>query len=334
MSSSAAPATAVQRTARMLALVPYISKRPGITLDELAKAFGVTAQQVQADLYTLMMCGEPGYYPDQLIDVVMDDADSHVSIGYDAGITHTVRLSPREVVTLTTALQALAATPGVSDTDAVQSALAKIVAITETDPAVIRVQPEDTGSAAQTVRRALDAQQRLRLTYYTASRDATSTRDVDPIRLLTMDGRSYLEGYCYQAESVRRFRLDRIDAAELLDLPAQQSLWIDDTAPDSMFRPGSDAPTVTMRLARSAAWVAEYYYSERVDTAPDDATTLVRIPGSSDEWIIRLALSLGGQAHIEDRPDLADEVQRRAREALALYESDATVTGDGHEQAH
>ena len=65
--------TATDRLARMLALVPYISRRPGVAIGELAAEFGVSAEQIGADLNLLMVCGLPGYYPDDLIDVVLDD---------------------------------------------------------------------------------------------------------------------------------------------------------------------------------------------------------------------------------------------------------------------
>ena len=38
-----------------------------------------------------------------------------------------------------------------------------------------------------------------------------------------------------------------------------------------------------------------------------------------DDWLVRLVLSLGGDAVLEDRPELADAVARRAEEALTAY---------------
>ena len=40
---------------------------------------------------------------------------------------------------------------------------------------------------------------------------------------------------------------------------------------------------------------------------------------AGDEWLARLVLSLGGDAVIEDRPEVAELVARRAEEALAAY---------------
>ena len=58
------------------------------------------------------------------------------------------------------------------------------------------------------------------MTYYSASRDAVSERIVDPVRIVLVDNYSYLQAWCRQAEGVRLFRFDRIDAAVQLDEPA------------------------------------------------------------------------------------------------------------------
>ena len=118
--------TATDRLARMLALVPYISRRPGVAIAELAGEFGVSTAQISSDLDLLMVCGLPGYYPDDLIDVVLDDDGGTVAIAFDAGIERPVRLTGDEAFALTIALRALAELPGLVDAAAVHSALAKL----------------------------------------------------------------------------------------------------------------------------------------------------------------------------------------------------------------
>ena len=156
--------TATERLARMLALVPYISRRPGVAIGELATEFGVSAEQVGADLDLLMVCGLPGYYPDDLIDVVLDDDGGTVAIAFDAGIERPVRLTSDEAFALTVALRALAELPGLVDAEAVHSALAKLEnaggrsldagGADGTD--AVRVVPADPAPALGPVRQALD----------------------------------------------------------------------------------------------------------------------------------------------------------------------------------
>jgi proteasome accessory factor C len=307
----------------MLALVPYISRRPGVAIGELATEFGVSTEQVEADLDLLMVCGLPGYYPDDLIDVVLDDDGGTVAIAFDAGLERPVRLTADEAFALIVALRALAELPGLVDAAAVHSALAKLEQLggrgaTGTD--AVRVVPADPAPALGLVRQALDETRRIWIRYYTASRDAVTERTVDPLRLLVTDGHSYLEAYCHLAGAIRHFRVDRIEEVRLLDEPAQATLWVDSDIPERIFHPDPQIPPVTMILTIGARWVAEYYPMEEITELGEPVGALrVRMRAGGDEWLARLVLSLGGDAVVVDRPELAGLVAGRAGEALAAY---------------
>ncbi|MEP6561015.1 MAG: YafY family protein [Nakamurella sp.] len=315
--------TAADRLARMLALVPYISRRPGVGINDLAAEFGVSNEQLAADLNLLMVCGLPGYYPDDLIDVVLDDDGGTVAIAFDAGIERPVRLTADEAFALTVALRALAELPGLVDAEAVHSALAKLAQLggrAAADTDAVRVVPADPAPALGVVRQALDETRRIWIRYYTASRDQVTERTVDPLRLLVTDGHSYLEAYCHLAGAIRHFRVDRIDEVRLLDEPAQATLWVDSDIPERIFHPDPQIPPVTLTLSGGARWVAEYYPMDEITELAEPAGALrVRMRANGDEWLARLVLSLGGEAVIEDRPELVGLVAERAEQALAQY---------------
>ena len=65
--------------------------------------------------------------------------------------------------------------------------------------------------------RALAGHRRLHLRYLVPARDEATERDVDPMRVVNLDAHWYLEGWCHRAEDVRLFRIDRIEAIEVLD---------------------------------------------------------------------------------------------------------------------
>ncbi len=317
--------TATDRLARMLSLVPYVARRPGVAISELADEFGVDADQIGSDLNLLMVCGLPGYYPDDLIDVVLDDDDGTVSIAFDAGIERPVRLTADEAFALTVALRALAELPGLVDAQAVHSALAKLEqaagparGVDATD--AVRVVPADPSPALGLVRQALDESRRIWIRYYTASRDTVTERSVDPLRLLVTDGHAYLEAYCHLAGAIRHFRIDRIDEVRLLDEPAQRTLWVDSEIPERIFHPDPARPPVALVLTGAARWVAEYYPMDDVTELAEPAGAVrVSMRVNSDEWLARLVLSLGGDGLPEDRPDLAALVADRAEQALSAY---------------
>ena len=126
------------------------------------------------------------------------------------------------------ALRSLVEMPGMVDPSSAQRAIAKIEDAAGSAAARAIGQDRDTSPApdiaedpiAATVRAALADKTALRLTYYSASRDAVSERIVDPVRIVLVDNYSYLQAWCRQAEGVRLFRFDRIDAAVQLDEPA------------------------------------------------------------------------------------------------------------------
>ena len=52
--------TSADQVARLLALIPYLQARPGITLADAAAAFSISQKQLMADLWVAFMCGLPG----------------------------------------------------------------------------------------------------------------------------------------------------------------------------------------------------------------------------------------------------------------------------------
>jgi predicted DNA-binding transcriptional regulator YafY len=67
---------------------------------------------------------------------------------------------------------------------------------------------------------ACQKQYSVQMTYYTASRDATSDRKFDPYLLHLYRGTNpYVIGYCHARREIRWFRVDRIQALTCLDEP-------------------------------------------------------------------------------------------------------------------
>ena len=100
---------------------------PGIGVGQAAADFGVTEAQLRRDLQLLWMCGLPGHGPGDLIDLSFEG--DTVSVIFDAGMSRPLRLTAEEALALVVALRTLAETPGITDTDAVQRALAKVEAV-------------------------------------------------------------------------------------------------------------------------------------------------------------------------------------------------------------
>ena len=305
---------------RLLALVPYLLARPGVRLAEVAADFGVSEDRLRKDLNLLWVCGLPGHGPGDLIDVEFEGET--VTLTEPAGVTRPLRLTVEEALALIVALRALSETPGLEERDAVDRALAKVeqaagAAAGAADRVEIAVEGE--ARVLPVAQAALEQGRALHLSYYVPGRDETTERDVDPLRLLLVEGRSYLEAWCRLVESVRLFRLDRVHEVALLDEPSAPPADVQprDLA-QGLFRPGPDDLIVTLALRPGAAWVADYHPCESVTETADGGLT-VRLRARDTSWVRRLVLRLGDQGHVLAPEELAQAVRDDAALALAAY---------------
>ncbi len=307
-----------ERLPRLLALVPYLQARPNIEVATAAADFGVTEAQLRRDLTLLWMCGLPGHGPGDLIDLSFEG--DTVSVIFDAGMSRPLRLTAEEALALVVALRTLAETPGLADTDAVQRALAKIEAVTagEVDDATVAVELDQWQRLLPLLQRAVDDGRALQMRYYSASRDDTSVRVVDPLRVLEADGRTYLEAWCRQAEGMRVFRLDRMDDVTLLDEPAAvpAGVQLRDLS-EGVFQPASEHLLVGLRVGPAYAWVADYYPAE--DVTSDGAGLRIELRVADPGWVRALVLGSAGQVEVLSPDWLAEALRTEADRALAAY---------------
>jgi proteasome accessory factor C len=318
-----------ERLPRLLSLVPYLLAHPGVSIAVAAADFGIGEKQLRRDLELLWMCGLPGYGPGDLVDLSF--TGDTVTVTEDAGMRRPLRLTTAEGTALLVALRTLGDLPGMVDTDAVRRATAKIERAVGGDAGggvAVDVSPQEQATTAA-VREALESRRALRIRYYTAGRDDVTHRTVDPMRLLLVEGRGYLEAWCRRARAVRLFRLDRVDDAAVLPEPAAAPPDAQPTDVSAgVFRARPDHRTAVLLLEPWARWVAEYYPVDEVvelpssrsadpDAGDDSGRARVLLRYADPDWLVRLVLGLGGGARVLEPSDLAAEVARRAEEALA-----------------
>lgn len=320
------------QVSRLLALVPYLQRRDDVSLSEVAADFGVSAEQVRRDLRVLWMCGLPGLTPDKMIDVDMeaieDDPDGVVRIDNADFLARPVRLGSSEAAALIVALRALREGSPETSHDVVDRVLAKLEEATAvgTTPPAVAVHLGGPGRGGRTeehsrlLERAVAEDRQARLSYYVPTRDETTERLVDPIALLSQDGHDYLDAWCRTVDDRRLFRLDRVEAVELLDEPRERRTLPPRDLARSLFEPGQDDLAAVLHLERHARWVAEYYPVDRVEELGEGRLEVALRVGDP-RWLVRLALRLGDAAAVVEPAELRDQVRRTAAAALALYEA-------------
>ena len=308
------------RLPRLLALVPYLQAHPGARVEDVAEVFGVTEKQLRSDLELVFLCGLPGHGPGDLIDVSYEG--DTVSVSNADTIARPLRLTAQEGLALIVALRTLAELPGIDRGGSVQQALAKLESATGTaadDADKVEVVVEGAEASLAVARQAVTEKRLVHLSYHVPGRDETTERDVDPMRLLLVEGRSYLEGWCRRAEAVRLFRLDRVLAITLLDAPSEppeEAQERDVTA--GLFQSSPQDVLVTLDLAPDAAWVAEYYPTESITSNGRDGV-LATLRTGDTQWVRRLGLRLAGSLTVVAPEALAAEIAADASRALQAY---------------
>jgi proteasome accessory factor C len=252
------------------------------------------------------------------------EGEGVISVSNADYLARPLRLRTDEAVALLVALRTLASVPGSFERESIDRAVAKLEQaageVAERARAVhVQVDGDAVADIAATVRRAIDAGRRLHLTYWVPARDEATERDVDPMRLVVVDGRLYLEGWCRRATAVRLFRLDRVLGIAVLDVPA--AVPVEATPRDltgGLFQPAPGDEMVTLELTSQGRWVADYYPFESADELDDGGLRLTLRVG--DRAVIRrLALRLGPYGRVVEPADLAVEVADTARRALSAY---------------
>ena len=313
--------TSAERLRRLLALVPYVATRRVVGLAETAATFGMTERELIDDL-NLAWCVELRA-PEPYCPIDLSYEDGEISISQAESIARPLRLAADEASALLVALRMLAEAGGGGD--AVARLIAKIedaagAAGAASAQVAIQIEHPNARGMTATLDAALTAGKRVHLRHYVARRDEATERDVDPMRLLVVDGRTYLEGWCRRAEGVRLFRLDRMLSVDVLDVPAEVPETAEQVDVDAgLFTASPSDVLAELELGPAARWVAESYPCESVTDLGDGRLRIgLRTPDTN--MVRRLALRLGEDARVVSPVALAEEVRATAAAALAQYE--------------
>nr|WSY56167.1 WYL domain-containing protein [Streptomyces sp. NBC_00886] len=324
------PVNAIDQTRRMLSLVTYLKERPGARVEDVARAFGITEDELVSDLDVLPMCGT-SFRGGDLLDI--DTDGERIWWHNPDDVAEPLRLAADEATALLVAARAVSTLPGLreSDRQALLRANAKLEAAAgEAAGASARLSVtfESEGGVFADVDRAISERRRLWIRYYSPARDELSEREIDPIRLVSV-GHTYVEAWCRRSEARRTFRLDRVAEIKILDEPsAPPEIELRDLS-EALVQPAAEDPEVVVEVGPGGRWVAEYYPHDSADELPDGGLRItLRTPDPTS--LRRLALRLGRDGRIVSPSDLADSARRAAREALAAYDGPQGVVDGVH----
>ena len=302
------PRPTSERLQRLLLMLPWLMERGTVPVAEAAEQFGVSEEELVADLELASLCGLPPY-DYELIDLWIEDG--HVNIGIPRLFTRPLRLTSHEAFALLAAAEAASLIPRADPAGALARALAKVREKLGGAVDVLGQAPEFTES----VQSAVAAGEVLEIEYWTPSRDEVTRRRVVPRQVFTHRGDYYVAADDERSGSERHFRIDRIRS--LVRTGECVALRPVEVEPERWFV-GDAVATAVLRLEPDALWVSERYpVRNRVEL--DDGRVEVEVAVASERWLERLLLRLGTSGTVVSPPELVDLGKRAAERVLRRY---------------
>jgi proteasome accessory factor C len=324
-----------RRLGRILILLPYAIRNPGISVDELAQRFATPRGELIDDLNLVFLCGLPGYGPGDLIDVSLEEDRVYVDMADYFSLP--LRLTPTEALALYAGGEAIAALPGMEEADALRRALGKLGRSLDAGAAGntsgIKVDLESGPQEhLERIQRALQERRRIWLEYFSASRGEMTERTVDPWGLIAALGRWYLVAYDHQTHDERMFRTDRIKRIDVLEESAEVPTDFDPDRYRGAWS-GRRAPNlVSFEISPSAGrWFEDYYPVTRSEVLAD-GWVAIEIATSGEVWAATLLLRLGKDVRNVRPRDVADHARDLAA-ALAQRHGGLGNAGRGEPPA-
>jgi proteasome accessory factor B len=182
----------------------------------------------------------------------------------------------------------------------------------------------DPGEATRFARlhQAARASRQLEIVYWTASRNETSRRIVDPYHLASVDGDWYLIAYCHRREDVLMFAPPRIqdlrETGQTFERPADFSINDYLEVGFRKYRGQGPAMTVRLRFTPAVAHLVrerQWHKTQELHEAADGSLELTFRVNHLLE-VKRLVLWFGADCEVMEPEQLRAEIAAEARKIL------------------
>lgn len=296
----------LERTARLLDLVPYINSHQGISLKELAQVFNVTQAQMTDDLTTLWMCGLPGYTPLELMD--LDFESGFVTIHNAETLSKPRSISFDEGVALVLGLDLLRSTISADRADLLTKIdeLSRRLSDLINLPSALSAASDVNKDVSAAILEAIRSRSGLEIVYHSLYRDETSTRTILPIEIVESDGQRYLSSFCHTSSDFRQFRIDRIQSAKMQTV-AQEIPKISNQAAGH---------TSTIKVLTPTRDIAERFKQNELSVNSE-----FNFESFSLQWIERSIMASGGSVSLLAPAEIRKSISVMAQSMLDRYKA-------------
>ena len=174
-----------------------------------------------------------------------------------------------------------------------------------------------------TISQAIDKKRTAQMRYYSASRDQTSRREVDPYHLWFAGGGLYLIAYCHLRKDVRLFAVERIRSIALTDHPYQMPLGfnVQEYVQDALnIMRGRRIEVELLFSKKAAAWVKDksWHPSQETSLMKDGRLRMILKVADNDE-LVGWILSFGSQVRVTRPEGLRERVKAEVLKILQSH---------------
>jgi proteasome accessory factor C len=297
-----APRLAQDKLAFLLSLVPYLMDHDRVGVAEAAAHFGVPEDQIREAVRLIGVSGIPGetatYQHGDLFDIAWDtfEENDEIVLTNLVAIDESPRFSAREAAALIAGLQYLSSLPEHADRDAIASLSSKLARGASSAPSPVGVEASETDSTLALIRESVQKGVRLQFDYLN-SQGQGEKREVDPLRVESIDADWYLRGWDHGREAVRTFRLDRMSTPAITTEPITHDAR-DVTLPDTLFEGSANDLIVTIDVAVAAMPLLADYIPEGTVSSEHDGLVRTNVRVSHYHGLKRLIARMPGVATV------------------------------------
>lgn len=301
---------------RLSAEIAYLHSFGDVAVADMARDFGLTVDELNADLDIIYNAGDYSRGYDELVEVTR--ADGYVSIAGADPLARPMTFTASEISALLIGLEAVADSRGGFSVSGIEALRTKLAAMVP-EGAAQGGQPSESSRDHEnpTLMRILDAhatKHPVRIMYSPAARHGISIRDIEPREVTSKYGALYVRAYCRLAGAEREFRSDRIvDSWECTD-PAAPATGDFTTPLDVALE---NWPTVTLAIGPKARWILDAFNASELRAEPNSTRVIARITPSSSHALLAAIFETDGEAEVLDPDHIRSAIRGVAETKVA-----------------
>jgi predicted DNA-binding transcriptional regulator YafY len=298
--------SAIERINRILDLIPMI--RGGrYLIEDLANQYGVEPFQIQRDLEIAFICGLPGYTPDILIDLSIEDGFIEV---FDPLVLDKPRaISFQDLISVSMGLEILKSTAkNLNIHPALIDGLHKKLQSSLTPTSIVNIEDEGINDALTLITRSIVEKRVLHFNYFDSNGRKTVDRQIFALNYFWQNSIPMFEGIDIEKEGRRIFHLSRMDQVVLgnvyelpFDIPISRN----------------DPTLIKVKISLSEKWWLlrfSEFLDEQVEIDSKGVNFLLKF--WEREWLIRTLAPVSREISF---PDLTQEESNAIRVEIDDY---------------